>query len=114
MPKDWEAILKELSSPESSDAEDDLNVMSVQKNANRVAELMHGVIPNLDPSRAGVPFTGMNGSDVLRKRLSKSFVDSFPAVHHPVAPPTELAPVKDEALEKPASGSTAPAAKGAT
>lgn len=38
--KDWDAIARELSSGEDSDAHDDLNVMSVQKNARRVADMV--------------------------------------------------------------------------
>ena len=60
MPKDWDRIARALSSPESSDAEDELNVISVQRNAHRVAQLVHGYVPSLDPSRAGVPPLGMN------------------------------------------------------
>ena len=34
--KDWKTILDSISSPEDSDAEDELNVMQVQRNARRV------------------------------------------------------------------------------
>ena len=47
MRKNWDAILRDISSPESSDAEDGLNVLSVTKNARRVAEVVTGVIPHL-------------------------------------------------------------------
>ena len=98
--KNWDKIVKELSSPESSDAEDDLNVMSVQKNAKRVAELMHGVIPTLDSRKKGAPPKGMNRTSVLRDQLTKSFVESQRSIKPPSmsegaipnAPPSSPAP----------------------
>lgn len=81
--KNWDKIVKELSSPESSDAEDDLNVMSVQKNAKRVGELMSGVIPTLDSNKQGAPPKGMNCTSVLRDQLTKSFVESRRSIKPP-------------------------------
>ena len=49
--KDWSKILAEISSGEDSDTYDDLNVLSVQRNAHRVTELLHGSIPGLDPEQ---------------------------------------------------------------
>ena len=46
--KNWDAIAAELSSGEDSDAGDSLNVLAVQRNAHRVAELLHGAVPGLD------------------------------------------------------------------
>jgi hypothetical protein len=71
MVKNWDSIVKELSSPDSSDAEDHLNVMSVQKNATRVAELLHESIPTLDASQGGNGPVGMNPR-TLRAELAKT------------------------------------------
>ena len=51
--KNWEEICRNLSSGSDSDAYDDLNVLSVTKNAKRVAELMHTFVPGWTP-RVGV------------------------------------------------------------
>lgn len=74
--KNWDAIVRDLSSPESSDAEDDLNVVSVQKNAKRVAEILHGAIPTLDPNYRGDAPKGMNNLNDLREQLARSAVES--------------------------------------
>ena len=59
--RDWNEVLKGYSSGEDSDAGDSLNVMSVQKNAHRVAELMQS-ITGMSTSTGGVarPPMGMN------------------------------------------------------
>lgn len=71
MGKDWDKICRELSSPESSDAEDDLNVLSVQKNAKRVSELVQNMIPGFDTAMEHAPPMGMNRVDVMRQELNK-------------------------------------------
>lgn len=72
--KDWARILAELSSPESSDAEDELNVMQVQKNAKRVAELVHQVVPGLSDLEhlRGLPPMGANNANLIRDGLAAS------------------------------------------
>ena len=70
MHKDWDKICRELSSPESSDADDDINVMSVKKNASRVAQLLHGIIPGLDKSKAGDAPKGMNRAEAFANTLA--------------------------------------------
>ena len=65
--KDWDALLKDYSSGEDSDAHDSLNVMSVQKNAHRIANLLHATMPGLDPSMARDAPMGMNRPDVIRR-----------------------------------------------
>ena len=42
--KDWDAICRELSTPESSDAEDEINVPMIQKRAPRVAKMVQGIL----------------------------------------------------------------------
>lgn len=79
-PKNWDKIVRQLSSPESSDAEDDLNVMSVCKNAARVAQVVNG-ITNPDDQRAP-PLRGTNRFSDLSDRLTKSFVESQQLLHH--------------------------------
>jgi hypothetical protein len=62
--KNWEQIVRELSSGEDSDAHDELNVMSVQKNAHRVAQLLHAAVPGLEQTgRAAFVPSGMNRLD---------------------------------------------------
>ena len=70
--KDWDAILRDISSGEDSDAGDSLNVMSVQKNARRLTEVMHSTIPGLDPAESRTPPMGMNTSARLRSEFSKN------------------------------------------
>ena len=74
--KDWGKICRDLSSPDSSDAEDELNVLSVQKNATRVSEMMHGIIPGLDRSKAGAVAMGMNRTELISASLAKAFESS--------------------------------------
>ena len=62
--KNWEQIARELSSGEDSDAHDELNVMSVQKNAHKVAQLLHAAVPGLEQTgRAAFVPSGMNRLD---------------------------------------------------
>lgn len=68
--KNWDQIARELSSGEDSDAGDSLNVMSVVRNAHRVAELMHGALPGLDATQMRTPPRGMNGVDFIRDGLA--------------------------------------------
>lgn len=46
--KNWDKIVSELSSGDESDAGDDLNVMSVQKNAHKVVQMLHAMMPGLE------------------------------------------------------------------
>ena len=69
---DWERILVDYSSGEDSDAHDSMNVVSVQKNAKRVAELLQDCVPGLEGMRrpdAAKPL-GMNRADVIRDGLA--------------------------------------------
>lgn len=96
MRKNWDAILRDISSPESSDAEDGLNVLSVTKNARRVAEVVTGVIPTLPGEFKGLPPKGMNSVSVLRDGLEKSFAESQERLRRPSCdgptPPSPLPP----------------------
>ena len=111
--KDWKTILDNISSPEDSDADDELNVMQVQKNARRVAELMHNFVPGLGDSKdhlKGDTPMGMNNTDLIREGLVASMraqsqhsiehhsrnaaraadapkVNPVPVEHPPVPPP---------------------------
>ena len=72
--KDWKTILDGISSPEDSDEGDELNVMQVQKNARRVAELMHQFVPGLtdkDHLKGDTPL-GMNNANLIREGLAAS------------------------------------------
>jgi hypothetical protein len=70
--KNWDTILKDYSSGEDEDAHDSLNIVSVQKNARRVSELLHSMIPGLDPEECRNLPKGMNGADFFRNKLSES------------------------------------------
>ena len=72
MAKDWATILKDYSSGEESDAHDGLNVMSVRKNAHRVSEIVHAVVPGFDPSQARTLPIGTNGVSFIREGLAAS------------------------------------------
>ena len=63
--KDWNEVLRDYSSGEDSDAGDSLNVMSVQRNAHRVAEMMQSVagLPTSNGGRPQPPM-GMNEANV--------------------------------------------------
>ena len=43
--KNWDHIVSQLSSGDESDKDDSLNVMSVQKHAHRVVELLQSTVP---------------------------------------------------------------------
>ena len=63
-----------ISSPEESDAEDEINVMQVRKNTRRVAELMHQFVPGLDSKNhlKGETPMGMNNTTLIREGLVAS------------------------------------------
>ena len=68
--KDWTRVLRDYSSGEDSDEHDSLNVLSVQRNAHRVSELLHMTVPGLDPTQARTPPMGMNSAQFIRRGLS--------------------------------------------
>ena len=87
-PKDWTAILRDYSSGEDSDAHDSLNVVSVQKNAKRVAELLQDCVPGLEAYRrpdAPRPM-GMNDPSLIRDGLAAAMRGASP--HSPEAATT--------------------------
>lgn len=67
--RNWDKIVAEISSGEDSDAYDGPNVVAVQRNAQRVAELLHAVVPGLDPEQSGAPAMGTNNLNALRESL---------------------------------------------
>tara|TARA_B110001450_G_scaffold256622_1_gene287801 strand:+ start:12026 stop:12436 length:411 start_codon:yes stop_codon:yes gene_type:complete len=75
--KNWKTILDSISSPEESDAEDELNVLQVQKNAKRVSELVHQFVPGLaedrDHLKGNTPL-GMNNAKLIREGLAASML----------------------------------------
>jgi hypothetical protein len=70
--KDWDAIAAGLSSGEDSDAGDVPNVLAVQRNAHRVAELLHGAVPGLDEAQMRTLPRGANTIDYLRAGLASA------------------------------------------
>lgn len=109
--KDWDAIARDLSSPESSDAEDELNVMSVRKNASRVAELVHGLVPGLDATQMRTAPVGMNRPDLMRDALAKTIAGT--SRHSGARPPAPTA-CAGGAPGAAAAGAAAPADGDAT
>jgi len=84
--KNWKTILDSISSPEDSDAEDELNVIQAQKNTRRVAELMHQFVPGLTDSdhlKGDTPM-GMNNADLIREGLASSMraQSQYSVEHH--------------------------------
>lgn len=77
--KRWDKILEDISSGEDSDAGDSLNAMSVQRNAHRVAELLHGAVPTLDATQMRTPPMGANNMDLIRQSFAAAMYD----VSHP-------------------------------
>ena len=71
--KDWDKIMAEIPTPPDSDAEDDLNVMSVQKNAQKVSDALHHLMPNLPSELAGPLPKGMNSAYELQRELKKTY-----------------------------------------
>ena len=108
--RDWDKILSTMSSGEDSDAYDDLNVMSVQKNAHRVAELMHMSVPGLDTSEARTPPMGMQNMDAtsaMKEGLADAIAASSKA--KPVPPPLTRMQNMDAASATAASATAASA-----
>ena len=70
--KDWNAILQEYSDDDYEDTYDTLNVMSVQRNAHRCAELLHSMLPNLSQHDVRAPPMGMNDSDIIRNAFGRT------------------------------------------
>lgn len=75
--KNWDQIAKELSSGEDSDEHDELNVMSVQRNAHRVMDMMHTMLPGFEDHakvaherRSGYVPKGMNRAEPLKDGLA--------------------------------------------
>ena len=101
--KDWNKICAELSSGEDSDEHDSLNVVSVQRNAHRVAELMRGVV--LGDDAAAAP-KGMNRPDVIRSGLGAAIAAVSP---HSPGPATLAAASSRGAAKKKDESSTSTA-----
>ena len=72
--KDWDKIVRELSSGEDSDAGDSLNVQSVARNARRVVELMNATVPGLDPRDGGELPMGMSTKNQSQTMLTGGLV----------------------------------------
>lgn len=64
--KDWESILRDIETPPSSDEEDGLNVQKIKKNAAKISDLLHTVVPGMDPSLSQSVPKGMNDATLFR------------------------------------------------
>ena len=120
--KDWDLILRGYSSGEDSDAYDSLNVVSVQKNAKRVVEMLQECVPGLETFRssdAPKPM-GMNDGRALRDGLSTALfrgeqsaaasADEDPVADERVAEEGAAEVTEEEAAEEAAEATTAAAA----
>jgi hypothetical protein len=94
--KRWDAIVRELSSPEDSDAEDGLNVMSVCRNAHRVSEIARAFAPDTaaGPPTPPTPLMGMNSMNLIREGLAGSVQPQ--AASPPSAGTSSVAPTEPD------------------
>lgn len=122
---DWDKLLREISSGEDSDEGDSLNVLSVQKNARRVCDLLRDMAPpgGLAPpgalddkakaaAREVVPPRGMN-PDVYRQMQRDILSAGRDAAGAPGPPGPSHSPLADLAGDVPASPPFPPPAEGA-
>ena len=74
--KNWDQIVANLPSPPSSDDEDGPNLVSVQKNAQRVSDALHNLLPMLNSNLAKTVPKGMNRPATLRDDIKKTMDDA--------------------------------------
>lgn len=72
--KDWDRIMASIDTPDGSDAEDGVNVVKIQKNAQSVCDNLHHLLPGLDATYR----TERNMPSALDD--SSSFRDAFEGV----------------------------------
>jgi len=70
--KEWDSIMRTISSPENSDAEDSVNVITLQENAPKIVRLMEHVVPNLNPHDTTTLPLGMNNLSPIRDGISSA------------------------------------------
>lgn len=84
--KNWDRIAQELDSGGESDDGDSLNVLSVQRNARRVAELLHTVLPGgIEPGKPVAPPMGCNAPLTLGAHARAASAASPPSAAAPAA-----------------------------
>lgn len=98
--KDWSKILAEISSGEDSDEYDDLNILSVQRNAHRVTELLHGSVPGLDPEQMRNLPRGANKLDFFKAGMAKAMRDAHEATMLKMLKERDAAKAVEEAKAK--------------
>ena len=79
-PKNWDKIVSDIPTPPDSDEEDVLNVEMVKKNALRVSDLLHHMMPNLPTELAGDLPKGMNRIGDFNNHIRKQFHQSTDSV----------------------------------
>ena len=79
-PKNWDKIVSDIPTPPDSDEEDVLNVEMVKKNALRVSDLLHHMMPNLPTELAGDLPKGMNRIGDFNNHIRKQFHQSTEGV----------------------------------
>jgi len=70
--KEWDTIMRSIPSPENSDTEDSVNIMSLQKNAPRVIQLMQHTLPGLSNDVTSSMPMGINRTDIIRDGISST------------------------------------------
>ena len=97
--KDWDKIMREYSSPEASDAEDEVNIQSVKKNTHRIAEMFENLSGLKDKMRT--PPMGMNRLDDIRDGLAASAREVSHRIDaQPDSSETSTSPTTEEAAEE--------------
>lgn len=69
--KNWDKICSEIETPPDSDADDELNVLKVQKNAQKISDVLHHMLPNLDDALAKSLPKGVNSMAAFSQPFQK-------------------------------------------
>lgn len=97
MPKDWDKICRDIQTPPDSDEEDELNIQKVKKNAQKISDVLHHMMPTLDESLAkGLP-RGVNSMAAFSRPFQK--LGSDLAAKRGTTPPTRDVAAKGDSEE---------------
>ncbi|NDB85159.1 MAG: hypothetical protein EB127_21030 [Alphaproteobacteria bacterium] len=70
--KEWDNIMRNISSPENSDADDDVNILSIQRSTPKVVQLMQHIVPGLSANVDAPMPMGMNSTQFIRDGISST------------------------------------------
>ena len=110
--KNWDKILRDIQTPPDSDDEDELNIMSVQKNARKVSDILHHALPMLDSSHASSLPKGMNNMESFANPLKRSIDTSKKLASDPPREQDGKVSEKTSFCSKAQSSQNAPSQKG--